>query len=239
MKRLTTDYVTMNPRHCVACWECVEKCPKKVIGKVGFLWHKHVVFRDADACIGCGKCIKTCPQGVFGKAGEASTVSDVFSAEMVSDLFKERMDADLFRTRKNVRDRRRSGRLLPLAFVASAVTGIGLHTAGHGDVHEVWHNWAVAHVLTSLLWLAAVARHIVRHRKWYKSVITRGISGKSRLTLALSAAFLAVAATGIVLLACVDGANSGIGMWHYRLGLLLIILALGHAAGRRRKRRRS
>lgn len=65
MKRLTTDYVTMNPRRCVACWECVEKCPKKVIGKVGFLWHKHVVFRDADACIGCGKCIKTCPQGVF------------------------------------------------------------------------------------------------------------------------------------------------------------------------------
>lgn len=131
------------------------------------------------------------------------------------------------------------GRLLPLAFVASAVTSIGLHTAGHGDVHEVWHNWAVAHVLTSLLWLAAVVRHIVRHRKWYKSVITRGIGGKSRLTLTLSAAFLAVAATGIVLLACVDGANSDIGMWHYRLGLLLIILALGHAAGRRRKRRHS
>lgn len=28
-------------------------------------------------------------------------------------------------------------RLLPLAFVASAVTGIGLHIAGHGTNHEV------------------------------------------------------------------------------------------------------
>lgn len=45
--------------------------------------------------------------------------------------------------------------------------------------------------------------------------------------------------TGIVLIACVDGANSGVGMGHYRLGLLLIILSFGHAAGRRRKRQRS
>lgn len=40
--------------------------------------------------------------------------------------------------------------VLLLPFVASAVTGIGLHVAGHGAGHEVWHNWAVAHVLSSL-----------------------------------------------------------------------------------------
>lgn len=34
-------------------------------------------------------------------------------------------------------------RLMPLAFVASAVSGFGLHIAGHGTSHEVWHNWAV------------------------------------------------------------------------------------------------
>lgn len=65
MKRIATKYVAMNPRRCVACWECVEKCPKHVIGKVCFLWHKHAVFKDADACIGCNKCVKTCPHGVF------------------------------------------------------------------------------------------------------------------------------------------------------------------------------
>lgn len=65
MKKFLTKYVAMNPSHCVACWKCIEQCPKKVIGKVGFLWHKHAAFQDADACIGCEKCIKTCPHGVF------------------------------------------------------------------------------------------------------------------------------------------------------------------------------
>lgn len=65
MKRIATKYVVMNPRQCVACWKCVGKCPKHVIGKVCFLWHKHAVFKDADACIGCNKCVKTCPHGVF------------------------------------------------------------------------------------------------------------------------------------------------------------------------------
>lgn len=67
MKRITTAYVAMTPHLCMACWECVEKCPKQVIGKTGFFLHKHVMFENVDACIGCGKCIKTCPNGVFFK----------------------------------------------------------------------------------------------------------------------------------------------------------------------------
>lgn len=72
MKRIATKYVAMNPRRCVACWECVEKCPKHVIGKVGFLWHKHVAFKDVDTCIGCNKCVKPCPHGVFFTPDEAA-----------------------------------------------------------------------------------------------------------------------------------------------------------------------
>ena len=112
MKRTTTAYVAMNPRRCMACWKCVEKCPKKVIGKTGFLGHRHVIFENADACIGCNKCIKTCPQGVFFKPD--ASVSCTMNMGMAF----------------------RIERLLPLAFVASAVTGIGLHIAGHGTSHE-------------------------------------------------------------------------------------------------------
>lgn len=65
MKKFLTKYVAMNPSHCVGCWKCVGQCPKNVIGKVGFLWHKHAAFQNADACIGCKKCIKACPHGVF------------------------------------------------------------------------------------------------------------------------------------------------------------------------------
>lgn len=123
-------------------------------------------------------------------------------------------------------------RLMPLAFVASAVTGIGLHIAGHGTNHEVWHNWAVAHVLSSLLWLVSGTFHIKRHVRWYKAIASKGIGRKSRTTLALSVVFLIVTVTGIVLLACVDGANSAIGLWHYWLGIVLMALSFIHITKR-------
>ena len=126
--------------------------------------------------------------------------------------------------------------LLLLAFVASAVSGIGLHIAGHGTSHEVWHYWAVVHILSSLLWLITVALHIRQHGRWYKSIASKGIGKKSPMTLALSAAFLIVTVTGIVLVACVDGANSAIGLWHYKIGLLLIVFSLIHVFKRMRRR---
>lgn len=213
MKRITTKYVTANPRRCVACWECVEKCPKHVIGKVGFLWHRHVAFKDTEACIGCNKCIKTCPHGVCVKSGETPlSALPNFGHRKTSFTAK---------------------RMLLLAFVASAVSGIGLHIAGHGISHEVWHNWAMAHILLSLLWLISAACHIKRHGHWYKSIASKGIGKKSRMTLVLTIAFLIVTVTGIVLMACVDGANSAIGQWHYRIGLLLIVFSLIHIAKRK------
>lgn len=207
----------MNPSRCVACWECVEKCPKHVIGKTGSLWHRHVAFNDVDACIGCNKCVKTCPQGVFFKADEAflSVLSKFGSRNKTSFSIE---------------------RLLPLAFVASAVTGIGLHIAGHGESFEVWLCWTWAHILSSLIWLISAVLHIKRHWHWYKSIRQKGIGRKSRITLALSATFLIVTFTGIVLIACVEGANSVVGAWHYRPGLLLIVLSLIHGFRRMRKK---
>lgn len=124
--------------------------------------------------------------------------------------------------------------LLLLTFVASAVTGIGLHIAGHGADHEVWHNWAVAHVLSSLCWLISGAIHIKRHRAWYRAIASKGIGHKSRTTILLSALFLFVTVTGLILIVCVDGANSAIGRWHYISGLVLILLSLIHIFSRKR-----
>lgn len=125
--------------------------------------------------------------------------------------------------------------LLQLTFVTTAVSGIGLHIAGHGAGHEVWHNWAAAHILSSLFWLISVAAHIRRRWNWYKAVVSQGIGRKSRITMVLSAVFLIVAVTGIVLIACVDGADSTIGLWHYRIGFLLIAFSLIHIAKRMHK----
>lgn len=70
MSRKSTEHIVMDAHKCVACWECIGKCPKNVIGKIKVLWHKHAVFKNPDACIGCGLCIKTCPNGVFRKIHE-------------------------------------------------------------------------------------------------------------------------------------------------------------------------
>lgn len=207
MKRLATEHISINPHGCIACWKCVEKCPKKVIGKVGFLWHKHAILKNADACIGCKMCIKVCPQGVFSEIGKESP--------NISKPHKHRVSIE---------------RIMPLAFIATAITGIGMHIAGHGTAHEVWHNWAVAHVISSFVWLLASVPHIKRHAKWYKTLISNGSIKKKWLTMLLSITFLFLVVTGIALIAYIDGANSATGLRHYCAGILLIILTIAHIA---------
>ena len=67
LNKIRTKYVWINPKKCEACWKCIDSCPKQVIGKVGFLWHKHIVIKNAENCTGCKKCIQTCPFDVFSE----------------------------------------------------------------------------------------------------------------------------------------------------------------------------
>lgn len=124
--------------------------------------------------------------------------------------------------------------ILFFAFTLSAFSGIELHIAGHGSEHEIWHNWAVSHVLTSLFFLIFAILHIVTHWSWYKGIIRNGIGRKSRVTVILSAVFVLVSITGIALLG-IDGANSLMGQWHYRIGIVTIILSVGHVLKRIRR----
>jgi NAD-dependent dihydropyrimidine dehydrogenase PreA subunit len=36
LNKIKTAHVWANPRNCIACWKCIDTCPKQVIGKVGF-----------------------------------------------------------------------------------------------------------------------------------------------------------------------------------------------------------
>lgn len=120
---------------------------------------------------------------------------------------------------------------LVFSFVLSAYSGIELHIAGHDTSHEVWHNWAVFHVLTSLTFLVFAVLHVQGHWAWYKGWLKRGLGSKSRITALLSIIFLLVTLTGIILLS-VEGGNSSIGLWHYRIGLLVTFASIGHIAKR-------
>lgn len=186
---------------------CIEKCPGNVVGIAVSSKHKHVVIKDPDACIGCKTCIKTCPHGVFSSSGET----------------RERHKPKAYIFKRPV---------FMTVFLISAITGIGLHLAGHDTDREVWHNRAVAHIISSLLWLVFSTAHIIKHRFWYRDAILKGISKRDITTLMMTIIYVVVIASGIILTACVDGANSGIGMWHYRLGLLLAALCTVHIRGR-------
>lgn len=65
MKQLQTKFIAVNPRHCEACWQCIEACPCQVIGKIKFLIHRHVYIEHPDACIGCKKCVRVCQHGAI------------------------------------------------------------------------------------------------------------------------------------------------------------------------------
>jgi 2-oxoglutarate ferredoxin oxidoreductase subunit delta len=66
-KKIYTGHVWANTQNCKACWECINACREQVIGKVSFLWHKHVVFKNSGNCIGCKKCVQICQYGVFSE----------------------------------------------------------------------------------------------------------------------------------------------------------------------------
>lgn len=204
-KRIRTAHIAMDPLLCIACWKCVETCPKKVIGKTDYFLHKYVVFKNADVCTGCGRCIKTCPNGVFFKVDKT--------------VYNHKMNKGILFCIE---------RLLPIVFLASAVTGIGLHIAGHGTNHEAWHNWGAAHISTSFFWLLSVVAHIRRHRLWYNTLLSHKIAHKHWIALFLSILFPIVTITGIWLMAYVKEAHSSIGLLHYKFGIILLILTLIH-----------
>ena len=136
----------------------------------------------------------------------------------------------------STRSHRRSQRITDLLLIpvslASVITGFGLHGAGHNSPHEVWEQWAAAHVVATVLFLVLGILHVWHHWAWYKSLFSKGLGKKSRVTLLLTIAFLLLVVTGVILIVAIDGPNSTTGHLHYLFGLLLTIFSLWHVAKR-------
>lgn len=116
---------------------------------------------------------------------------------------------------------------LVVTFLMTLLSGFGLYIAGYGTSHTVWHNWAVFHVIASLLFLISAVLHVKTHWGWYKGLFGKGIGKKSRITIMLSTVFVAASVTGMMLL-CVDGENSLIGNWHFWFGVALTLFSVWH-----------
>ena len=134
--------------------------------------------------------------------------------------------------RSHCRSQRITDLLLIPVSIASIITGFELHVAGENAPHEVWEQWAAAHVVATVLFLVLGILHVRHHWAWYKSLFSKGLGKKSRVTLLLTIAFLLLVVTGIVLIVAIDGPNSTTGHLHYISGQLLTILSLWHVVKR-------
>ena len=124
--------------------------------------------------------------------------------------------------------------ILVYVFVLSFYRGVELHIAGHGINHATWHNWAVFHTIVSLLFMALGIIHIRSHWGWYGGLKRKGCKGKGKVVLLLSIVFVLVVVSGLVVLFFVNGANSSIGLLHYKTGIVVGVLGVLHVLERKR-----
>lgn len=47
-----TRFVQFNPQTCKACWQCIDECPRGVLGQVSFRRHEHIHVDKPEVCIG-------------------------------------------------------------------------------------------------------------------------------------------------------------------------------------------
>ena len=120
--------------------------------------------------------------------------------------------------------------LYPLGLF-TILSGIGLHTAGHGDNHQIWEIWAVVHSIIAVSFSVLLAYHVHTHRTWFKALRRNIILKKQPTTSMLSVACLVTMFSGIALLG-IWGANTHIGLLHYKIGIGFTLLMLIRGAKR-------
>lgn len=123
--------------------------------------------------------------------------------------------------------------LLPV-FALVVYTGLKLHEVGHENnySHNIWEYWAHFHIIISVISLLVGWLHIKAHWNWYTGLFKKGIGKRSKVTLSLSMLFFILIITGIILIFFIEGGNSPVGLWHYKLGLIMTVLLLVHFISR-------
>lgn len=116
--------------------------------------------------------------------------------------------------------------LIPI-FLLLIVSGVGIHVTDEFTRHDVWHNWAVAHVIAGIFFLVLGIFHVKGHWPWFKSLV-KSMKKKSKPNMMLTLLFLFETVTGIILLAFTDGGKSHIGWWHWWVGVIMTGFGIGH-----------
>lgn len=118
---------------------------------------------------------------------------------------------------------------LVFASLASIVSGVLLHIAGHTGNHSVWELWAVVHSVVSMGFLVLIIEHLKQHKGWLASFRNkmRICTSQGRMFIVLSLFSMLTVCSGLVLLGIMND-HSLIGLWHYKIGIIFAGLAIAH-----------
>lgn len=118
--------------------------------------------------------------------------------------------------------------ILVVGLIATIVTGLLTHIAGHTDNHLKWELLSCAHSIIGMLFCLFALWHVKMHSAWYKSLLKGGSSKKKRHITAILSVITPMAAISGLALLFIKGANTEVGLWHYGLGIAFAALGLGH-----------
>ncbi|MCC8070420.1 MAG: hypothetical protein LIO90_01290 [Bacteroidales bacterium] len=126
---------------------------------------------------------------------------------------------------------------LIIAFVLTAVSGVFCHVINDGSPtdHHVWVKFQVLHIIISVLFVVLTFRHIKLFKKWFSRWDKKALQHKSKNTIFVSLVLLLLVISGLALL-FIEGGDSAVGLWHYRLGVLFMALCGFHSIRRLRKK---
>ena len=228
-RQARTPFIQLNSRECQACWKCQAVCPNNVIGKVDLPWHRHARIVNGDNCVGCLECVGAC---------ETHALSEVDREKKPSVSGRKKHPAASLLINL--------GLLLAAAIMAFSglLIQINYHMGNHGGIDTNnralgidYFGWAGIHKAAILTVSVLMVYHIVRHWKWYATIVRKGLVAKNKQTIILTMLFVVVAVTGYVpwaidLAGGPSATRRGFVEIHDKLALTLLVLLVLHIAKR-------
>lgn len=115
--------------------------------------------------------------------------------------------------------------------IASLISGLTTHFAGHFSSQSAWQNCTIAHVIINIALLGMVAIHVKQHWSWFKGLIKRP-SFMKKMAFFITLSFIAVTLSGILAVVCNNVPSSSAGLIHYFIGIIFSLLVIIHFISR-------
>ncbi len=140
-RSLSTKFIEIHTRHCIACWKCVVACHRHTLGKVDFFGHRHARIEDASRCTGCRLCVSACGSGAIVEINKEKPMDTVVEKRQ----FNKRAFVSVALCI--------SGLILPFS-------GIMNHELQFAGLTVARHFWMSVHNMSAMLFVGFLIAHL-------------------------------------------------------------------------------